>query len=114
MNRGHRSFHRMLWPMLALIVALGFTMALVLRPPPEPPSPAEGANTRTEDSRIRVQLPQSLCDCAEANVRIAASNHKDARSTESFERLAETARRHNLFTAEWVQAVDEHNIDITV
>ena len=37
MTRGHRTFHRMLWPALALIVALGFTMALVLRPPPEEP-----------------------------------------------------------------------------
>ena len=33
MTRGHRTFHRMLWPALALIVAFGFTMALVLRPP---------------------------------------------------------------------------------
>jgi len=37
MMRGHRAFHRMLWPALALIVALGFTMALVLRPLPERP-----------------------------------------------------------------------------
>jgi hypothetical protein len=37
MTRGHRAFHRMLWQALALIVALGFTMALVLRPPPEEP-----------------------------------------------------------------------------
>ena len=40
MTRGHRTFHRMLWPVLALIVALGFTMALVKRPPPEPPPAA--------------------------------------------------------------------------
>jgi len=38
MTRGHRTFHRLLWPVLALIVALGFTMALALRPPPEPPA----------------------------------------------------------------------------
>ena len=38
MTRGHRTFHRMLWPVLALIVALGFTMALALRPLPEPPA----------------------------------------------------------------------------
>jgi len=37
MTREHRAFHRVLWPALALIVALGFTMALVLRPPPEQP-----------------------------------------------------------------------------
>jgi hypothetical protein len=35
MRRAHRSFHRLLWPVLALAVALGFTMALVLRPPPD-------------------------------------------------------------------------------
>ena len=34
MTRGHRTVHRLLWPVLAVIVALGFTMALVLRPPP--------------------------------------------------------------------------------
>ena len=38
MTRGHRTFHRLVWPVLALIVALGFTMALVKRPPPEPPA----------------------------------------------------------------------------
>ena len=37
MTRGHRSVHRVLWPVLALIVGLGVTMALLLRPPPEPP-----------------------------------------------------------------------------
>ena len=35
MRRAHRSLHRVLWPALALAVALGFTMALVLRPPPD-------------------------------------------------------------------------------
>ena len=34
MTRSHRRLHRMLWPLLALLVGLGFTMALVLRPPP--------------------------------------------------------------------------------
>jgi hypothetical protein len=46
MTRGHRTFHRMLWPALALLVAFGFTMALVLRPPPErsdPPAQTEPA-----------------------------------------------------------------------
>ena len=37
MTRGHRTVHRLLWPALAVIVALGVTMALVLRPPPEQP-----------------------------------------------------------------------------
>ena len=38
MNRDHRKAHRLLWPALAVIVALGFTLALALRPPPEPPA----------------------------------------------------------------------------
>ena len=38
MTRTHRRIHRVLWPLMALIVALGFTTALVLRPPPEPPA----------------------------------------------------------------------------
>jgi hypothetical protein len=41
MTRGHRSVHRVLWPVLALIVGLGVTMALVLRPPPEQPTQSE-------------------------------------------------------------------------
>jgi len=41
MNRRHRKAHRMLWPVLAVIVALGFTLALALRPPPEPPAQAQ-------------------------------------------------------------------------
>jgi hypothetical protein len=47
MTRGHRTFHRLLWPALAVVIALGFTLALVLRPPPEqteaPPAQAEPA-----------------------------------------------------------------------
>jgi hypothetical protein len=41
MTRNHRTVHRVLWPCLALLVVLGFTMALALRPPPEPPATAE-------------------------------------------------------------------------
>jgi hypothetical protein len=33
MRRAHRSVHRLLWPVLALVVALGLAMALILRPP---------------------------------------------------------------------------------
>ena len=36
MTRRHRSIHRALWPVLAFLVALGFVLALWLRPPPEP------------------------------------------------------------------------------
>jgi hypothetical protein len=35
MTRTHRSLHRVLWPILALVVAAGFVLALWLRPPPE-------------------------------------------------------------------------------
>lgn len=52
MTRGHRTFHRLLWPALALIVALGFTMALVLRPPPEPPA---GVESKT---RVNALMPE--------------------------------------------------------
>jgi len=41
MTPGHRRVHRLVWPLLAVIVALGFTLALALRPPPEPPAQAE-------------------------------------------------------------------------
>jgi hypothetical protein len=40
MTRGHRTVHRLLWPALALLVGLGFTLALVLRSPPESPTQA--------------------------------------------------------------------------
>jgi len=52
MTRGHRTFHRMVWPALALIVAFGFTMALVLRPPPEPP--ADSASK----TRVNALMPE--------------------------------------------------------
>jgi hypothetical protein len=52
MTRGHRAFHRMLWPALALIVAFGFTMALVLRPPPE--TPADSASK----TRVNALMPE--------------------------------------------------------
>ena len=44
MTRSHRTVHRVLWPVLALLVAFGFSMALYLRPPPDeapPPAAAE-------------------------------------------------------------------------
>lgn len=43
MRRAHRAVHRALWPILAFAIALGFVMALVLRPPPdaEAPPPAK-------------------------------------------------------------------------
>jgi hypothetical protein len=41
MTRGHRTVHRLLWPVLAVLVALGFTLALVQRPLPEQPAQAE-------------------------------------------------------------------------
>ncbi len=40
MTRSHRFAHRLIWPALALLVALGFTLALTLRPPPDPPPAA--------------------------------------------------------------------------
>jgi hypothetical protein len=41
MKRTHRAVHRALWPILALAVALGFALALDLRPPPDEPPAAE-------------------------------------------------------------------------
>ena len=36
MTRKHRFAHRIVWVALAVLVALGFTMSLALRPPPDP------------------------------------------------------------------------------
>jgi len=33
MRRSHRAVHRLLWPLLAVAVALGLAFALALRPP---------------------------------------------------------------------------------
>jgi len=49
MRRSHRSAHRALWPVLALAVALGFTMALWLRPPPDPPAPPAAAEQKPKE-----------------------------------------------------------------
>lgn len=35
MTRTHRSLHRVVWPILAVLVALGVVLALWLRPPPK-------------------------------------------------------------------------------
>src|SRR2546421_380811 len=35
MTRAHRSLHRIVWPILAVLVALGVALALWLRPPPD-------------------------------------------------------------------------------
>jgi len=36
-TRAHRIAHRALWPVLAVLVGLGFAAALHLRPPPDAP-----------------------------------------------------------------------------
>lgn len=36
MRRAHRRWHRRIWVVLPVLVALGFAMALLLRPPPSP------------------------------------------------------------------------------
>jgi len=41
MTRTHRRVHRLLWPVLAVLVTIGVTMALVLRPPPDVDEPQE-------------------------------------------------------------------------
>jgi hypothetical protein len=40
MKRLHRTVHRSLWPVLGLAVALGFALALDLRPPPATDEPS--------------------------------------------------------------------------
>ena len=35
MKRAHRRAHFVIWPLLAIALAIGVVMALVLRPPPE-------------------------------------------------------------------------------
>jgi hypothetical protein len=39
MRRPHRKAHRLIWPVLALAVAFGFVLALVLRAPAAPLAP---------------------------------------------------------------------------
>jgi hypothetical protein len=48
MTRSHRLAHRLIWPAFAVLVTLGFTLALALRPPPEPPenAPAQAQETK--------------------------------------------------------------------
>ena len=41
MTRAHRIVHRLLWPVLAVLITLGVTMALVLRPPPDVDEPQD-------------------------------------------------------------------------
>jgi hypothetical protein len=56
MTRTHRSLHRVVWPILALLVALGVLLALWLRPPPEhasvPGMTAEELVPRTRSSHV--------------------------------------------------------------
>jgi hypothetical protein len=45
MRRAHRCVHRRLWPILAALVAILFTLALVLRPAPAPAQPVAAMET---------------------------------------------------------------------
>jgi len=46
MTRAHRIAHRALWPVLAVLVGLGFVMGLHLRPPPDAPPSPEATSVR--------------------------------------------------------------------
>ena len=46
MKRAHRSVHRALWPILAVAVALGLAMALLLR------KPADAHSSDTTETRV--------------------------------------------------------------
>jgi hypothetical protein len=46
MRRTHRSIHRALWPILAVAVALGLAMALLLR------KPADAHSSHTSETRV--------------------------------------------------------------
>jgi hypothetical protein len=46
MTRKHRFAHRVVWAALAVLVALGFTISLALRAPPDPP--AQSAESKPE------------------------------------------------------------------
>ena len=37
MTHTHRNWHRLIWPVLAVVVGLALSAALVLRAPPDPP-----------------------------------------------------------------------------
>jgi hypothetical protein len=41
MTRAHRAAHRLLWPILAIVIVVGFSMALYLKPTPERPVAGE-------------------------------------------------------------------------
>ncbi len=57
MTRTHRALHRIVWPILAVLVALGVLLALWLRPPPDhaaaaPASGVERLVPRTRSSHV--------------------------------------------------------------
>jgi hypothetical protein len=46
MTRKHRLAHRVIWPVLALVVCFGLAMALVLRAPPPAENPPAAPELR--------------------------------------------------------------------
>jgi hypothetical protein len=46
MTRKHRLAHRVIWPVLAVVVCFAFLMALALRPPPALDTPAARQESR--------------------------------------------------------------------
>jgi hypothetical protein len=64
MTRTHRSLHRVVWPILAVLVALGVVLALWLRPPPDH---AEAPALRLEQLGLRTRSSHDLAAGTVAN-----------------------------------------------
>jgi hypothetical protein len=91
MTRTHRALHRVVWPILALLVALGVLLALWLRPPPDH---AAVPTLRAEQLVLRTRSSHDLAAGTVANFGFKASTRIiDWPVSSSIPKFAQRARR---------------------
>ena len=91
MTRAHRTLHRIVWPILAVLVALGVLLALWLRPPPDH---AAAPALRLEQLVLRTRSSHDLAAGTVANFGFKSSTRiMEWPVSSSIPKFARRARR---------------------
>src|SRR5262249_784041 len=74
--------------------------------------PCLRSERRSENRCITIPLTDSPLDRRSSVGKVAACNDDDISARQSFHRLTKPAQRKNVTASEWIQSVDQYDIDV--